>query len=100
MGLVTSKELCQVVWGIVIKNFMHKYSFIVNETDAKLRKKKKNAYTNVWYNCQWRHFRYAADEWLTAAPVYQFPIVGCGRIQSMPRTRHSAIKALTTPTCR
>ena len=41
MGLVTSKELCQVVWGIVIKNFMHKYSFIVNETDAKLRKKKK-----------------------------------------------------------
>ena len=31
VGLVTNKELCQVVWGIVIKNFMHKYSFIVSE---------------------------------------------------------------------
>ena len=31
VGLVTNKELCQVVWGIIIKNFMHKYSFIVSE---------------------------------------------------------------------
>ena len=28
---VTNKELCQVIWGIIIKNFMHKYSFIVSE---------------------------------------------------------------------
>ena len=25
------EELCKVVWGIIIKNFMHKYSFIVSE---------------------------------------------------------------------
>ena len=31
VGLVTNKELCEVIWGIVIKNFMHKYSFIVRE---------------------------------------------------------------------
>ena len=31
MGLVTNEELCQVVWGIIIKNFMHKYSFIVSD---------------------------------------------------------------------
>ena len=31
MGLVTNKELCQVIWGIIIKNFLHKYSFIVSE---------------------------------------------------------------------
>ena len=31
VGLVTNEELCKVVWGIIIKNFMHKYSFIVNE---------------------------------------------------------------------
>ena len=24
VGLVTNKLLCQVVWGIVIKNFIHK----------------------------------------------------------------------------
>ena len=30
MGLVTNKELCQVVLAIVVKNFMHKYSFIVS----------------------------------------------------------------------
>ena len=29
--LVTNKQLCQVVGGIVIKNFMHKYPFIINE---------------------------------------------------------------------
>ena len=29
VGLVTNKELCQIIWGIIIKNFMHKYSFIV-----------------------------------------------------------------------
>ena len=29
--LVTNKELCHVSWGIIIKNFMHKYSFVVNE---------------------------------------------------------------------
>ena len=29
--LVTNEELCKVVWGIIIKNFMHKYSFIVSE---------------------------------------------------------------------
>ena len=28
VGLVTNEELCKVVWGIIIKNFMHKYSFI------------------------------------------------------------------------
>ena len=26
--LVINKELCQVVWGIVINNFMHKHSFV------------------------------------------------------------------------
>ena len=31
MGLVTNEELCKVVWGIIIKNFMRKYSFIVSE---------------------------------------------------------------------
>ena len=31
VGLVTKEELCQVVWGIIIKNFIHKYSFIVIE---------------------------------------------------------------------
>ena len=31
VGLVISEELCKVVWGIIIKNCMHKYSFIVNE---------------------------------------------------------------------
>ena len=31
VGLVTTEELCKVVWGIIIKNFMHKYSFIVSE---------------------------------------------------------------------
>ena len=31
VGLVTSEELYEVVWGIIIKNFMHKYSFIVSE---------------------------------------------------------------------
>ena len=31
VGLVTNEELCQVVWGSIIKNFMHKYSFIVSE---------------------------------------------------------------------
>ena len=31
MGLVANEELCQVVWGIIIKNLMHKYSFIVSE---------------------------------------------------------------------
>ena len=29
--LVTNEELCKVVWEIIIKNFMHKYSFIVSE---------------------------------------------------------------------
>ena len=28
VGLVTNEDLCKVVWGIIIKNFMHKYSFI------------------------------------------------------------------------
>ena len=31
MGLVTNEELCKTVWGIIIKNFMHEYSFIVSE---------------------------------------------------------------------
>ena len=31
VGLVTNKELCQVIWGIIIKNFIHKYSLIVSE---------------------------------------------------------------------
>ena len=31
MGLVINKELCQAIWGIIIKNFRHKYSFIVSE---------------------------------------------------------------------
>ena len=30
MGLVINEELCQVVWRIINKNFMHKYSFIVS----------------------------------------------------------------------
>ena len=28
MGLVTNKELCQVNWGIIIKNFMNKLIFL------------------------------------------------------------------------
>ena len=31
VGLVINEVLCKVVWGIIIKNFMHKYSFIVSE---------------------------------------------------------------------
>ena len=31
MGLVTNEEVCEVVWGIIIKNVMHKYSFLVND---------------------------------------------------------------------
>ena len=31
VGLVTNEKLCKVVWGIIIKNFMHEYSFIVSE---------------------------------------------------------------------
>ena len=31
MGLVTNKVLCQVILGIIIKNFIHKYSFIVSD---------------------------------------------------------------------
>ena len=31
MGLVIDEELCKVVWGIIIKNFACKYSFIVSE---------------------------------------------------------------------
>ena len=31
VGLVINEELCEVVWRIIIKNFMHKYSFIVSE---------------------------------------------------------------------
>ena len=31
VGLVTNEELFQVVCGIVVKNVMHKYSFIVIE---------------------------------------------------------------------
>ena len=27
-GLVTNKQLCHVIWGIIVKNFMHKYSFM------------------------------------------------------------------------
>ena len=31
VGLVTNKELCRVIWGIILKSFMHKYSFLVIE---------------------------------------------------------------------
>ena len=31
VGLVTNKELCKVIRRIIIKNFMHKYCFIVSE---------------------------------------------------------------------
>ena len=31
VGLVANEELCKVVWGIIIKDFMHKYSLIVSE---------------------------------------------------------------------
>ena len=31
VGLVTDKELCQVVWRIIIKNLLYEYSFIVSE---------------------------------------------------------------------
>ena len=31
VGLVINEELCRVIWGIIIKNFMHKYSFIICE---------------------------------------------------------------------
>ena len=31
MRLVTNEELCKIVWGIIIKNVMHKYSFLVSE---------------------------------------------------------------------
>ena len=29
-----NKELYRVIWGIIIKNFMHKYSFIVSKLVA------------------------------------------------------------------
>ena len=29
IGTGTNKELCEVIWGIITKNFMDKYSFIV-----------------------------------------------------------------------
>ena len=32
VGLVTiNEELCKVVWGIIIKKFLYKYSFILSE---------------------------------------------------------------------
>ena len=31
VGLVTNEELCQAVWRIIVKNFMHKYTFIVSK---------------------------------------------------------------------
>ena len=31
MGLMTNEEFCQAVWGIVIKNFRHKYFFLVSD---------------------------------------------------------------------
>ena len=31
MELVSNKELCQVIWGLIIKNVMHKRSFTVSE---------------------------------------------------------------------
>ena len=31
VGLMTNKELCQVIWGLIVKNFTHTYSFIVSE---------------------------------------------------------------------
>ena len=31
VGLVTNEELCKIVRGIIIKNVMHIYSFIVSE---------------------------------------------------------------------
>ena len=31
VGLVTNKELCQVIWGVNLMNVMHKRSFIVSE---------------------------------------------------------------------
>ena len=31
VGLVANEEVCKVVWGIIIKDFMHKYSLIVSE---------------------------------------------------------------------
>ena len=31
VDLVTKEGLCKVVWGIIIKNYMHKYFFIVRE---------------------------------------------------------------------
>ena len=34
VGQVTSKELWQVIWGIIVKNFMYKYSFNVSEREG------------------------------------------------------------------
>ena len=34
MGLVTNTDLRQAVWGIVIKNCVHKCSFIVDDDDV------------------------------------------------------------------
>ena len=31
LGLVTNEDLCQIVWGTIIKNFMHTYSRIVSQ---------------------------------------------------------------------
>ena len=33
VGHVTNKVLCRVLWGIIVKNFMYKYSFIVRERE-------------------------------------------------------------------
>ena len=34
MGLVTIEKMCQVIWGIIIRNIMHIYPFIVSELVA------------------------------------------------------------------
>ena len=41
VGLVTHKELCQVLWEIIIKNFMQKYSFIVRESERQREKRRR-----------------------------------------------------------
>ena len=41
VGHITNKELCLVLWGIIVKNFMHKYSFIVRERETDRQRQTK-----------------------------------------------------------
>ena len=41
VGHVTNKVLCRVLWGIIVKNFMYKYSFIVRERERETNRQRQ-----------------------------------------------------------